>query len=199
MSMISDINKLEDENEEIYLDNKSKYPHLLEYESIPENNNYFIFPIQMTNSYAFPECEDISKIYENLTEEIGLFNIYKEINYDLALQKEFSTSMYEFEPSIDQKEFYNDLIYLLQGIPSSTFIYTDKFPFTFKFNENSNTNNIRLIGTLPGMTNDILKNFINFGTKMQLLQFLIKKYLFDVNYRNKINNNSPFFEIFLEE
>ena len=196
MSILSDIYKLNEENEEINLDNKSKYPNLFEYQSIPENHNYFIFPIQMTNSYSFPECENISKIYENLTEEIGLFNIYKEINYDLALQKEFSTSKFSFEASIDQKEFYNDLIYLLQGIPTSTFSNSDKFPFEFKYNEYSNTNNIRLIGTLPGMTNDIFKKFINFGTKMQLLQFLIKKYLFDINYRNKTNSISPFFENF---
>ena len=196
MSILSDIYKLNEDNEEINLDNKSKYPNLFEYQSIPENNNYFIFPIQMTNSYSFPECENIAKIYENLTEEIGLFNIYKEINYDLALQKEFSTSMFSFEASIDQKEFYNDLIYLLQGIPTSTFSNSDKFPFFFIYNENSNTNNIRFIGTLPGMTNDILKKFINFGTKMQLLQFLIKKYLFDIDYRNKTSNISPFFENF---
>ena len=181
--------------EEIILTNKSKYPNLYEYESIPENNNYFIFPTQSSNPYAFTECENISKIYENLFEEIGLFNIYKEINYDISLQKEFSTSLYIFEASIDQKEFYNDLIYLLQGIPSSTFSLSDQFPFSFKLNENYNTNNLRLIGTLPGMTLNILQHFINFGTKMQLLQFLVKKYLFDIKYR--INTNvSPFFENF---
>jgi len=195
MSM-SDYAKLKEGNEEIVLNDISKYPNLFEYQSIPENNNYFIFPIQMTNSTAFPECINISKIYENLTEEIGLFNIYKEINYDLALQREFSTSKEEFEPPIDQKEFYNDLIYLLQGIPTSTFIYSDKYPFTFKLNENSNINHLRLIGTLPGMTRDILQKFIIFGTKMQLLQFLIKKYLFDVVYRSQLKNNSPFFENF---
>ena len=63
----------------------------------------------------------------------------------------------------DQKEFYNDLIYLLQGIPSSTFSLSDQFPFSFKLNENYNTNNLRLIGTLPGMTLNILQHFI---TKM---------------------------------
>ena len=191
--MISDIQIFEDVNS---LNNKSKYPNLYEYQSIPENNNYFIFPIQESNSYAFPECEDISKIYENLTEEIGLFNIYKEINYDLELQKEFSTSMFTFEASIDQKEFYNYLIYLLQGIPTSAFSPSNKYPFTFKLNENCNINNIRLIGTLPGMTSNILESFITFGTKMQLLQFLIKKYLFDVNYRTTKNSVSPFFENF---
>ena len=196
MSILSDMAKLNEENDELNLNNKSKYPNLFIYESVPDNNNYFIFPIQMTNSLSFPECEDISKINQNLTEEIGLFNIYKEINYDLALQKEFSTPMNTFEASIDQKEFYNDLIYLLQGIPTSTFIYSDSFPFRFKFNENSNTNNIRLIGTLPGMTNNILENFINFGSKMHMLQFLIKKYLFDVTYRSKDKNISPFFENF---
>jgi hypothetical protein len=188
--------KEENDMDELCLHDKSKYPNLYEYQSIPDNNNYFIFPIQMTNSMSFPECEDISKIYENLTEEIGLFNIYKEINYDLALQKELSTQAYTFEASIDQKEFYNDLIYLLQGIPTSTFIPSDKFPFMFKFEENSNTTNIRLIGTLPGMTNSILENFINFGSKMQILQFLIKKYLFDINFRSKDSNISPFFENF---
>jgi len=193
---MSDYAKLNEGNEEIVLNDISKYPNLFEYQSIPENNNYFIFPIQMTNSTAFPECIDISKIYENLTEEIGLFNIYKEINYDLALQREFSTSKNELDPPIDQKEFYNDLIYLLQGIPNSTFIYSDKYPFTFKLNENCNINNFRLIGTLPGMTRDILQKFIIFGTKMQLLQFLIKKYLFDVEYRSQLKNNSPFFENF---
>ena len=104
---MSDYAKLNEGNEELVLNDISKYPNLFEYQSIPENNNYFIFPIQMTNSNAFPECIDISKIYENLTEEIGLFNIYKEINYDLALQREFSTSKNEFDPPIDQKEFYN--------------------------------------------------------------------------------------------
>ena len=182
--------------EEIILTNKSKYQNLYEYESNADNNNYLIFPIQKTNSYAFTEYENNSNIYENLFEEIGLFNLYKEINYELSLNKEFSTSLYTFEASIDQKEFYNDLIYLLQGIPTSTFSNSDKFPFEFKFNEYSNTNNIRLIGTLPNMTNSILKKFINFGTKMQILQFLIKKYLFDVNYRNQTKNISPFFENF---
>ena len=194
--MISDFQNFDEVNELVTLNNESKYPNLYEYQTIPENNNYFIFPIQESNIFAFPECEDISKIYQNLTEEIGLFNIYKEINYDLELQKEFSTSMFTFAPPIDQKEFYNDLIFLLQGIPSSTFSTSNKYPFTFKFNENSNTNNFRLIGTLPGMTNNILERFINFGTKMQLLQFLVKKYLFDVNYRTKANNISPFFENF---
>ena len=193
MSILSDLYKLNKESEDLYLNNTSKYPNLYEYSSIQENTNYLIFPIQMTNSLSFPECE---VIYENLTEEIGLFNIYKEINYDLALQKEFSTSMCNFEPPIDQKEFYNDLIYLLQGIPTSSFSNSDKFPFTFKLNENCNTHNIRLIGTLPDMTLDIFQKFINFGTKMQLLQFLIKKYLFDVNYRTRTNDISPFFENF---
>ena len=172
-------NLFEDNNniEEIILTNKSKYPNLYEYQSIKENNKYFIFPIQSSNSYSFTECENVSKIKENLLEEIGLFNIYKEINYDISLQKEFSTSIYIFEASIDQKEFYNDLIYLLQGIPSSTFSLTEKFPFSFKLNENSNTNNLRLIGTLPGMTLNILQYFINFGNKMQILQFLVKKYM----------------------
>ena len=190
-------NLFEDNNniEEIILTNKSKYPNLYEYQSIKENNKYFIFPIQSSNSYSFTECENVSKIKENLLEEIGLFNIYKEINYDISLQKEFSTSIYIFEASIDQKEFYNDLIYLLQGIPSSTFSLTEKFPFSFKLNENSNTNNLRLIGTLPGMTLNILQYFINFGNKMQILQFLVKKYMFDIDYR--INNNIPsFFENF---
>ena len=196
MSILSELYKLNEENDELCLNNNSKYPNLYEYLSIPDNNNYLIFPVQETNSLSFPECENISEIYQNLTEEIGLFNIYKEINYDVALQKEFSTSEYSFEPPIDQKEFYNDLIYLLQGIPTSTFSNSDKFPFAFKFNENSNTNNIRLIGTLPNMTNNILQKFINFGSKMQILQFLIKKYLFDVNYRNQTNNISPFFENF---
>ena len=194
--MINGSDLFENNNtEEIVLTNKSKYPNLYEYQSILENNKYFIFPIQMTNSYSFTECENISKIYENLLEEICLFNIYKEINYDLSLQKEFSTSMFSFEASIDQKEFYNDLIYLLQGIPSSTFSLKEKFPFSFELNKNSNTNNLRLMGTLPGMTLNILQHFINFGTKMQLLQFMVKKYLFDVKYR--INNDiSPFFENF---
>ncbi len=45
------------------------------------------------------------------------------------------------------------------------------------------------------MTLNILQHFINFGTKMHLLQFLVKKYLFDIKYR--INTNiSPFFENF---
>ena len=181
--------------EEITLTNKSKYPNLYEYESIPENNNYFIFPIQSSNPYSLIESENISQIYSNLVEEICLFNIYKEINYDIALQKEFSTSMFTFEASIDQKEFYNNLIYLLQGIPSSTFSLGEKFPFTFELNKNSNTNNLRLIGTLPGMTKNILEKFINFGTKMHLMQFMVKKYLFDVEYR--INNTMPqFFENF---
>ena len=185
----------QNKTEEIILTNKSLYPKLYEYQSIPENNKYFIFPIQSSNPYSFIESEDVSKIYQNLMEEICLFNIYKEINYDISLQKEFSTSMFTFEASIDQKEFYNNLIYLLQGIPSSTFSLTDKFPFPFELNKNSNTNNLRLIGTLPGMTLNILQHFINFGTKMHLLQFMVKKYLFDVEYR--INNNvSPFFENF---
>ena len=184
--------------EEIILTNKSKYPNLYEYESNADNNNYLIFPIQKTNSYAFTEYENNSNIYENLLEEIGLFNLYKEINYELSLNKEFSTSLYTFEASIDQKEFYNDLIYLLQGIPSSTFSLSEKFPFVFKLNENSNTNNLRLIGTLPGMTLNILQHFINFGTKMQLLQCIVKKYLFDVNFRNK-TNISPFFENFFRD
>ena len=178
------------------LTNDSKFPNLLEYESVPDNLNYFIFPIQMTNSKSFPESENFSQIYQNLTDEIGLFNIFKEINYDLSLQKELSTSSYTYETSIDQKELYNDLIYLLQGISSSTFITSNKFPFAFKFNEKSNTNNIRLIGTLHGMTNDILQIFIDFGTKMYLLQFLIKKYLFDVCYNETTQNKSGFFDNF---
>ena len=200
--MINGSNIFDDNNnnhtEEIILTNKSKYPNLYEYESIIDNKNYLIFPIQTTNSYAFTECENNSKIYENLLEEIGLFNLYKEINYELSLNKEFSTSLYAFEASIDQKEFYNDLIYLLQGIPSSTFSLTEKFPFIFKLNENSNTNNLRFIGTLPGMTLNILQHFINFGSKMQLLQMIVKKYLFDVNFRNS-TNISPFFENFFRD
>ena len=105
MSILSDIYKLNEDNEEINLDNKSKYPNLFEYQSIPENNNYFIFPIQMTNSYSFPECENIAKIYENLTEEIGLFNIYKEINYDLALQRNFLLQCFLLKLPLTKKNF----------------------------------------------------------------------------------------------
>ena len=185
----------QNKTEEIILTNKSLYPNLYEYESIPENNKYLIYPIQSTNAYSLIESQDVTNIYQNLVEEICLFNIYKEINYDISLQKEFSTSMFTFEASIDQKEFYNNLIYLLQGIPSSSFSLADKFPFPFELNKNSNTNNLRFIGTLPGMTLNILKYFINFGTKMHLMQFMIKKYLFDVEYR--INNTvSTFFENF---
>ena len=89
--MINGSNIFDDNNnnhtEEIILTNKSKYPNLYEYESIIDNKNYLIFPIQTTNSYAFTECENNSKIYENLLEEIGLFNLYKEINYELYLNK----------------------------------------------------------------------------------------------------------------
>ena len=173
----------QNKTEEIILTNKSLYPNLYEYESIPENNKYLIYPIQSTNAYSLIESQDVTNIYQNLVEEICLFNIYKEINYDISLQKEFSTSMFTFEASIDQKEFYNNLIYLLQGIPSSSFSLADKFPFPFELNKNSNTNNLRFIGTLPGMTLNILKYFINFGTKMHLMQFMVKKYLFDVEYR----------------
>ena len=81
--------KEENDMDELCLHDKSKYPNLYEYQSIKENNKYFIFPIQSSNSYSFTECENISKIKENLLEEIGLFNIYKEINYDISLQKEF--------------------------------------------------------------------------------------------------------------
>ena len=48
--MINGSNIFDDNNnnhtEEIILTNKSKYPNLYEYESIIDNKNYLIFPIQ---------------------------------------------------------------------------------------------------------------------------------------------------------
>ena len=56
-------NLFEDNNniEEIILTNKSKYPNLYEYQSIKENNKYFIFPIQSSNSYSLQNVKMYQK------------------------------------------------------------------------------------------------------------------------------------------
>lgn len=115
----------------------------------------------------------------NILDETCHMNLYKTVNFDLALQKEFSTLLSHLSLPINQKDFYNDLIYLIQGIPSKIFSVGKRFPFTFEISEEYK--DIRLISTLPELTHNFLNEFIDIGTKMQLIQYLLKNVLFKIN------------------
>lgn len=120
----------------------------------------------------------------NILDETCHMNLYKTVNFDLSLQNEFSTLLSHLSFPINQKDFYNDLIYLIQGIPSKIFCIGKRFPFTFEISDEYK--DIRLISTLPELTHNFINEFIDIGTKMQLIQYLLKNVLFKINHNYTI-------------
>ena len=116
----------------------------------------------------------------NILPETCFLNLYKTINYDMSLQKEYNTLLSSLSLPIDNISFYNDLIYLIQGIPSKVFQPQNAFPFTFEITVQYQS--MRFISTLPELTKNILMFFMNFGTKMQLIQYFLRKILFNITY-----------------
>ena len=184
--------------------NKEKNEDNINYNNLYDNNNNNLkFPIAFENDklnkdYIYSienqksqlDKRDENYYKSNLLNENCFFNFYKTINYDLDLQKDFSNLFFHLLNPIDKNIFYDDLIYLIQGIPSNTFIIGQKFPFKFELNnEIPVLNNIRFIGNLPELTKNILSFFIDFGSKMNLIQYLLRNFLFKIN---GINVNIPF-------
>lgn len=118
----------------------------------------------------------------NELDETGFINCYKIIHFEKSLQKSFNNLYYTLDSPIDQKEFYSDLVYLIQGISSNTFSTGNKFPFVFELQSPS----CRLFGTLHALTKTFFEHFIRFGTKMQLIQYIIRSFLF--NQSNILGN-----------
>ena len=125
-----------------------------------------------------PNCNDIYTS-ANSIDETCYMNIYKTINLDLSLQKEFTTMTTSLSLPIDQKEFYNDLIYLMMGIPSKIFVVGQKFPFSFEIAKQYR--GMRFMSTVPELTTNFLNEFIDIGTKIQLIQYLLRNVLFKIN------------------
>ena len=179
-------NKKENKKEDnLNIENNLKFP--ISYEDNKLKDDY-IYSIENQKVQLDKKEENYYK--SNLLNENCLMNFYKTINFDLELQKDNSSLFFNLTSPIDKNMFYDDLIYLIQGIPSNTFIIGKKFPFTFELNnEIYYINNIRFIGTLPDLTKNILSFFINFGTKMNLIQYLLRNFLFKIN---GFNVNIPF-------
>jgi hypothetical protein len=119
--------------------------------------------------------------YYNMHEECLLFNPFKIINYEVELQQDFNNIIYKIEQPVDFGQIYTFVIYLIQGIPSKLFKFNEsrlKFDLT--------DNRLRLVGCIHEITQKYLDYFIDFGTKMYLLQILIEHYL----YRQ--NDDTPF-------
>ena len=171
--------------ENLIIENNLKFP--VSYEDNKLKNDY-IYSIENQKVQLDKKEENYYK--SNLLNENCLMNFYKTINFDLELQKDNSNLFFHLNSPIDKNIFYDDLIYLIQGIPTNTFSIGKKFPFTFELNnEIPYINNIRFIGTLPDLTKNILSFFINFGTKMNLIQYLLRNFLFKIN---GFNVNIPF-------
>ena len=154
------------------------FPQIQEENLLNDSNPYLTYPQINNNSYD---------IYDkNLMNETGLMNIYKTINFELQIENEFFDKIFNQENTpISLMDFYSDLIYLLQGLPSKTFYISNGFPFYFKINDKLfNISNLRLIGNFSNEFKNILNFFINFGTKMNLVQYLIKNYIFKIKEEN---------------
>ena len=165
------------------------FPQIQEENLLNDSNPYLTYPQINNNSYD---------IYDkNLMNETGLMNIYKTINFELQIENEFFDKIFNQENTpISLMDFYSDLIYLLQGLPSKTFYISNGYPFYFKINERLfNISNLRLIGNFSNEFKNILNFFINFGTKMNLVQYLIKNYIFKI----KAENNSFLYRKFYSE
>ena len=172
-------NMNQDDNDNNYNQNLSEcFPLIQEENLLNDSNPYLTYPQINNNSYD---------IYDkNLMNESGLMNIYKTINFELQIENEFFDKIFNQENTpISLMDFYSDLIYLLQGLPSKTFYISNGFPFYFKINERFfNISNLRLIGNFSNEFKNILNFFINFGTKMNLIQYLIKNYIFKITVEN---------------
>ena len=137
------------------------------------NNNTNVLSTSTSTSHEL--------LYQNnILPETCFLNLYKTINYDMSLQKEYNTLLSSLSLPIDNISFYNDLIYLIQGIPSKVFQPQNAFPFTFEITVQYQS--MRFISTLPELTKNVLMFFMNFGTKMQLIQYFLRKILFNITY-----------------
>jgi hypothetical protein len=119
--------------------------------------------------------------YSNLLEENVTLNPYKVINYEIDLQKCYSNIVYRLSEPKHISEIYTYLIYLLQGIPSKLFTFnTEKLKFELA------DRNFRLLTCNETITQNFLAYFMDFGTKMYMIQLIIETYL----YRH--NENTPY-------
>ncbi len=122
---IVNIKKENKKEDNLNIENNLKFP--ISYEDNKLKDDY-IYSIENQKVQLDKKEENYYK--SNLLNENCLMNFYKTINFDLELQKDNSSLFFNLTSPIDKNLFYDDLIYLIQGIPSNTFIIVKKFPFT---------------------------------------------------------------------
>lgn len=116
----------------------------------------------------------------SMLEETLLLNPFKIANYEISLQKNFSNLIYDISQPVDARDIYQMIIYLIQGIPSKLFSYNEK-TLSFELTDI----NFRFLTTLHKISKNFLSFFLEFGTKMFLVQFIIENYLYN-------NDSTPF-------
>ena len=133
------------------------------------HKNFFTIP-QILFKNHFPDNFQLSLIIE----ESLLFNPYKITNFDIALQKSMNNLFYDLEEPINLDELKPQIFYLLQGIPSKGFQFNEELLSFYITNPN-----VRIIGSLPKVTENFLNYFIEFGNKVLLIQTITHYYIYN--------------------
>jgi len=120
-------------------------------------------------------------------EEIILINPYTMINYEIELSKSFHNIIYDLPFPIDSEEFYNCIIFLVQGIPSKFFNFDCQL-LSFVLSNKS----FRLMGTTNNLIENFVEEFINFGNYIFIIRSITEFYLF--KYENTSYLLKRFFE-----
>jgi len=113
------------------------------------------------------------KKYSSFVEESLLFTPFTVLNYDIALQKNVNNIVYSLRDCISDNKLWKYLFSLIQGIPSDLFVFDEK---TFSFIQVDKE--VRILGCLPKITENFLNFFINFGSKLRIIQSIVQFFLY---------------------
>lgn len=181
-SSYDEMNQDEIKQDEIVIDKKVKRvdEKLNNYEML-----WFDFSLNFDDIYhktAENKCTLTHKIFENhpskrkyisLIEENLLLTPFNILNYDIALQKNVDNLVFQLKEFITANKMWKNIFSLIQGIPSELFIYDERnFLFTQIDKE------IRMVGCLPKFTENVLKFFIDFGSKIRIIQSVVHYFLY---------------------
>lgn len=119
------------------------------------------------------ENHPMEKKYSTHVEESLLFTPFSVLNYDIALQKNVNNIVYALRDCISDNKIWKYVFSLIQGIPSDLFEYDEK-----KFCFVQVDKEVRLVGCLPKISENFLKFFIDFGSKLRMIQSVVHFFLY---------------------
>jgi hypothetical protein len=113
------------------------------------------------------------KKYSSYVEESLLFTPFTVLNYDIDLQKNVNNIVYSLRECISDNKLWKYIFSLIQGIPSELFFFDER---TFSFIQVDKE--VRILGCLPKITENFLNFFIEFGSKLRLIQSTVQFFLY---------------------